>query len=255
MSKLRQQMLWKKNSLFNYQADGEAVFTKKELDSIKIDDLGLFSVTNAEQATKMAIACAKVFHKLPNSQGRKPWITDGCACVGGNVFGFALSNLFYHVQSVEYDHNRKQMLESNVKILQKKCQTPVTVFEDSYLSAMTYLQQDIVFLDPPWGGTDYENGESVKLELGGKTVTDIIEYLKNLSHKNDTQLVFWKAPEKNYDEHDMHTQMSGLGLTMNEVPGFRKMKLFYVNLRETAAEANQTQSNQTRPGQTRPNHY
>lgn len=236
MSTLQQQMFRKKVRLFAYQADGKAVFTKKELNSIKIDDVGLFSVTNAEQATKMAIACAEVFHKLPNSQGRKPWITDGCACVGGNVFGFALSNLFYHVQSVEYDHNRKQMLESNVKILQKKCQTPVTVFEDSYLSAMTYLQQDIVFLDPPWGGTDYKNGESVKLELGGKTVTDIIEYLENSSH---TQLVFWKAPEINYDEHDMNTQMSGLGLTMNEVTGFRKMKLFYVNLRVTAAEASQ----------------
>ena len=220
--------------LFETYAVGDPHLTRSEIAQLQADEQALYSITPAQDANTMSRLCAN----LPGMRdlGRKPVITDGCACVGGNVMSFALSGAYAQVNAVEFDESRARMLEHNVNVIRGRAPCTVNIVTGSYIALMHTLSQDIVFLDPPWGGTDYENGESVKLELGGKTVTDIIEYLENSSH---TQLVFWKAPEINYDEHDMNTQMSGLGLTMNEVTGFRKMKLFYVNLRVTAAEASQ----------------
>ena len=208
------------------------------MDSIQIDEDGLFSVTNAKNSSKMAQRCAHVFRMLDDGKIRKPVITDGCACVGGNVFGFALSNLFEKVQAVEFDGTRAKMLSHNVAILEKnlekneKCHTEVTVLESAdYTLAMETLKQDIVFLDPPWGGPDYKTGQPATLKLGDTRLADIIEYLM-LREDLQTKLVFWKAPAANYDADMAYTtkKMTLLGLTIIEVRGFNKMKLFYVNL-------------------------
>ena len=140
-------------------------------------------------------------------------------------------------------------LLENVKLLartqlitneQNPCK--VNVFHASYIDMMQELDQDIVFLDPPWGGPDYKWKPAINLKLGPLTLTDIIQYL--YEKKPRTQYVVWKAPN-NFDSKSMREDLVQISrciafdlgkespdLKLQEKKGFGNMKLFYVNLRE-----------------------
>lgn len=49
----------------------------------------------------------------------------------------------------------------------------------SYLDVMEGLVQDVVFLDPPWGGMGYVEGDKLDLGLGGVPLAEICERLKS----------------------------------------------------------------------------
>jgi 16S rRNA G966 N2-methylase RsmD len=200
----------------------------------RMDDEASYSVTHCQEAAQMASFCYELICKV----GKDPVITDGCACEGGNVFGFALSKKFSEVNAVECNHTHYINLLDNVKLLastqlitneQNPCK--VNVFHASYIDKMQELNQDIVFLDPPWGGKDYKLKSAINLELGPFTLTGIIQYL--YENKPRTQYVVWKAPF-NFDDKSMIEDLKMFGdgsLKLQEKKGFRNMKLFYVNLR------------------------
>ena len=218
------------------QAFNYAGLTEEQQQEIvtRMDDEASYSVTPCQQAAQMASFCYDLIGKV----GKDPVITDGCACEGGNVFGFALSKNFSEVNAVECNDTHYINLLENVKLLarsqlitneQNPCK--VNVFHASYIDKMEELNQDIVFLDPPWGGKDYKLKKAINLELGPFTLTDIIQYL--YENKPRTQYVVWKAP-CNFDDQSMIQELKMLGdgsLKLQEKKGFIKMKLFYVNLR------------------------
>ena len=97
-------------------------------------------------------------------------VTDATACSGGNTL--SLMRRFAHVQSVELDEDRVTDLRHNVDAVlrhhshhQEAGPTPgstrsavlgtATTFLGDYLELAGSLVQDVVFLDPPWGGPDY----------------------------------------------------------------------------------------------------
>ena len=54
---------------------------------------------------------------------------------------------------------------------------------------MKNLKQDIVFIDPPWGGTDYYLESISNIYLGNIDIIDIINKLKN-----QTKIIALKIP-------------------------------------------------------------
>jgi hypothetical protein len=58
---------------------------------------------------------------------------------------------------------------------------------------MYVLRQDLVFLDPPWGGTDYKKTNSIDLFLDDVNVIDIINSLYH-----NTRYIAMKIPN-NYN--------------------------------------------------------
>ena len=72
---------------------------------------------------------------------------------------------------------------------------------------MYTIKQDLIFIDPPWGGSNYKNEENLILRLDGVNVLDIID---NLYHF--TRFVALKVPNnfdttklnENFWNHDIH---------------------------------------------------
>jgi len=161
--------------LFETYAVGDPHLTRSEIAQLQADEQALYSITPAQDANTMSRLCAN----LPGMRdlGRKPVITDGCACVGGNVMSFALSGAYAQVNAVEFDESRARMLEHNVNVIRGRAPCTVNIVTGSYIALMYTLSQDIVFLDPPWGGPDYKDLDTVSLSLGDKHLADIVHDL------------------------------------------------------------------------------
>ena len=101
-------------------------------------------------------------------------ITDGTAGTGGNVFGFAA--VFRHVNAVDVDATRAQMLLHNVATL---ALSNVTVFDNDVTDTAAlfaepgFRAQGVLFLDPPWGGAGYAAHARLSLALGGVPLADV----------------------------------------------------------------------------------
>lgn len=101
-------------------------------------------------------------------------LTDGTAHVGGNTLCF--SKMFGSVTAVEIDPLYFQCLEHNVRLYNRK---NVRCIQGDYTRVMTSLKQDIVFLDPPWGGIGYRMHTRISLYLSNLSVSSLIVSLVN----------------------------------------------------------------------------
>jgi 16S rRNA G966 N2-methylase RsmD len=99
-------------------------------------------------------------------------ITDATANVGGNTISF--SKHFKTVNSVEIDPMTCSALKKNIKTYNLK---NVNVYCKSYLTILNDLTQDVIFIDPPWGGINYREKDNLMLYLGDAPIYDIINSL------------------------------------------------------------------------------
>lgn len=94
-------------------------------------------------------------------------ITDGTACIGGNTYSFAKE--FRSVNAIEIDPLRCSYLKNNLGVLGLKnvrCECGDVLVE----SMKQY--QDVIFLDPPWGGPDYKIQNDISLYLSNRELSD-----------------------------------------------------------------------------------
>ena len=99
-------------------------------------------------------------------------VTDCSACIGGNSVYF-LSN-YKHVDIIEKDKETHDVLVKNTSRFKNK-----TIYNCSYNILKFMLKQDVIFIDPPWGGLNYKNSKNVDLYLDNVNVLDIINELYN----------------------------------------------------------------------------
>jgi len=224
----------KKQRLFR---GGFARLAYNEIEQLQVDDVALFSITPAPDADIMSRLIAGLDDVDPQKLGRLPVITDGCACVGGNVISFACSGRFSRVNAVEFDQARARMLQHNVSVIAGREEgsppAATSVKSGSYLDLMRELHQDIVFLDPPWGGPEYKDVEKVPLYLGNQHLAEIVADLSSSASVNGTRYVVFKAP-KNFDIDDMRRRLSQkTNHRVQLLRGFKKMDLYSVHLSES----------------------
>jgi len=120
-------------------------------------------------------------------------ITDATACIGGNSVLFARD--FSRVISVEKNHKIFKILESNLKQYSKTC----TCYNSSYNNIKFIIKQDVVFIDPPWGGQDYKIKKDIKLFLDSTEIRTIVNDLYNF-----TTIIVLKVPI-NFDMNSLDT--------------------------------------------------
>lgn len=120
-------------------------------------------------------------------------ITDMTSGVGGNVLNFA--RYFKYVNAIEIDRKRYIFLNNNVQVYgfdNVNCYYGDSV---QLLIEKDDLVQDIVFMDPPWGGRDYKLHHNLRLKLSNHP----IEHICNLLFmKERNKMVVLKLPN-NYD--------------------------------------------------------
>lgn len=138
-------------------------------------------------------------------------ITDVGAGAGCNTVSF--SRHFNKVNAVEYDSMEYQRLLNNIKSLKLK---NISTIEGDYTNICDTITQDVVFIDPHWGGAKYELFDKLILCLSDLRVDEIATYIIN---KNIARMVVLKTPG--------NVWMSSLKYPYKKVDIYRNMKPFY----------------------------
>jgi 16S rRNA G966 N2-methylase RsmD len=112
-------------------------------------------------------------------------ITDATSNVGGSAINFAIWSKYVNV--VEINPKVCEILKNNINVY--KLNHKVNIFCDDYTKIMSTLVQDIIFIDPPWGGLDYKSHKSIDLKLGEYDISEVCNLLKN-----KTKLIILKVP-------------------------------------------------------------
>ena len=120
---------------------------------ILLDDVSKYSITLPDKAQTISEVTKKNYQLVfPDDDLSNITITDAMACVGGNTLSF--SNFFNKVIANEINTTRYQYLVHNMKEYNRE---NIVFYNDNYLNLMNKLEQNIVFIDPPWGGPIYKS--------------------------------------------------------------------------------------------------
>lgn len=96
-------------------------------------------------------------------------ITDMTANVGSDTIMLALH--FKHINSIEYDNNTFNILKHNVNTYFLK---NVSLYNGDSSIIINNIKQDVLYMDPPWGGQNYDKKVKIDLFLGEKNIIDIV---------------------------------------------------------------------------------
>jgi 16S rRNA G966 N2-methylase RsmD len=163
--------------------------TKIDFTKIQMSNESFYSVTHYKDAD---LIC-ELIQKHITDNIKNLVITDGCANVGGNTISFLKH--FKFCNAVEYLELHSKMLQNNIKLYGF---TNYKIYNDDYTKISNKLKQDIIFLDPPWGGINYKYYDTINLYLSGKSLADIIENIIS-----NAKLICVKAPF-NYDVQTLY---------------------------------------------------
>lgn len=132
---------------------------------MRLSDQGKYSTTPAKYSKQ---TCKKIQDNIRYNL-RNMVITDACAGNGGDSIYF--SSVFKSVQSLEKDPKEFKFLKENVEFHNIK---NIKISQKSYLDVWKDLKQDIIYMDPPWGGPDYKLLPIVDLFLDGINISRIV---------------------------------------------------------------------------------
>ena len=120
----------------------------------------------------------------------------------------SFANHFRFVNGIEIDNLRESFLRNNVKAY--KLRNVSTYCEDS-LKMLYKLKQDVIFIDPPWGGKSYKEYEKLSLKLSGKSLEDICN-----EHLQSVKMIVLKLP-LNYDLESFYYSVSSTRMYVYEL--------------------------------------
>lgn len=157
-----------------------------DITKYKLSNIGLYSFSPADDAKKTAeLIISKYndkYHKVPQI------ITDATANIGGDSMIF--TDYFEKTISVEIIPKHCEILKNNLKVYGVP-ENKYSVICGNYLDVGSTIFSDIVFADPPWGGTDYKNNNELDLYLDNINIKDIVDsiFMKDLA-----KMVVLKVP-------------------------------------------------------------
>jgi 16S rRNA G966 N2-methylase RsmD len=175
--------------------------------NLLLDDESLYSTTDQLTAEKITKDILKFVPKTAT-------VTDATACIGGTAY--ALSKEFAQVNAIELDENRYTFLQHNMKTLNV---TNVQSYHCDAIHACINLTQQVIFIDPPWGGPEYKNQTTVSLYLSGFPLASVCE-----SFHKYTNFIVVKVPT-NFDESSFVNKTAKFMHLVHRNISLRKMHL------------------------------
>ena len=137
--------------------------------SIKYDDTALYSTT-IEYDSEIIV---KIISNSTRQNNSEITITDATAGIGGNTHYF--SKFFKTVNAIEINKKRYEYLKHNMNLF---LLTNIKFFNESCLKVCLRFRQDIIFIDPPWGGPEYKKEPFIKLYIDNNHLADVYTLLK-----------------------------------------------------------------------------
>ena len=167
---------------------------KKRAARLKIDEDSIHFISLREVANKITSIILYHLNKLELNLDNI-CITDATAGVGGNTLSFGMN--FKTIDAIELDDTRYEYLVNNINIYNLK---NVYTYNDDCRQILPKLSnQNVVFIDPPWGGKDYKNYKKLRLSLSTTSIetlcNNLLDQSKNMSCP---ELILLKLPT-NYD--------------------------------------------------------
>jgi NAD-dependent dihydropyrimidine dehydrogenase PreA subunit len=146
--------------------------TNVNLKQLRMTPISVYSSTPWREANFITRTILNFYNghsPLKTGEG-KPVITDATSCVGCNTVSLHLSQGFKQVNSIEIDPDTCQMLINNLKVYHLPTDH---VHCCDYLSIYKKCKQDVIFIDPPWGGPHYMDTSCLDLYLSNINIIDI----------------------------------------------------------------------------------
>lgn len=184
----------------NFWVDPLNLFPPHEyINKAQIDKESMRYISTYSQAEEISDIIVNEYQKKGHTV-ETATITDMTAGVGGNVISF--SKRFAYVNAIEIIPLRCQYLQSNLKLY--GCNNTL-VFDGNCEKIIFNLQQDIIFIDPPWEphGVKYKKQKQLRLQFNNKCISEFCKNLKILNPK----LIVLKLPP-NYDIEYLKTQIN-----------------------------------------------
>lgn len=136
-------------------------------ENLQFDSIGLYSITLPAEATIIT-------EIIETYSGLEATITDCTAGLGGNTLSFATK--FSYVNAIEIDNDRFPILTNNIAEYKYN---NITLFKGSCLSILPNITQDIIFVDPPWGGPSYKESKNLEIYLDNIEISELVTLFLN----------------------------------------------------------------------------
>jgi hypothetical protein len=150
--------------------------------NLRQNEVGRFSVTRPYESRQIIGFVEMVL----NSKGKtlsNSIVTDCTAGTGGDTIAF--SYLAKHVNAIENAIDQYELLEDNCRIADRQ---NIKLIHDDCMNVIDKLYQDVIIIDPPWGGSGYKNYNNLQLSLSGYGIDFVANYAKRFG------TVFIKLP-------------------------------------------------------------
>lgn len=175
---------------------------------LRFDEEALYSTTDQLTADKI---CKDLTKFVPSSGV----VTDATACIGGSCA--SLAKVFSKVYAIEIDQIKYDYLRHNMMVM--GLHSVVECICGDALAMCPLLRQDIIFIDPPWGGPEYKLSSTISLSLSGKTLATVCCELAPF-----TRYIALKVPT-NFDEAAFLQEVAGKLVRVHRNTNLRKMHL------------------------------
>lgn len=185
-------------------------------DKIILDAEAMFSTTDQLTADKITQDILKFVPKTSI-------VTDATACAGGNTYSF--SQQFERVLAFEKDALRVRILRHNMQLLGA---TNVSIRHGDSFQLCTQQPQNVIFIDPPWGGPDYKKHSRVSLQMSDRPLA---EFCRLIASAGAAQFIALKAPT-NFDETAFIRETSGFMKLVHKNTQLRKMYFYIFEISE-----------------------
>ena len=161
------------------------VIDKNALYKLKIDKESKMYISTREIAEKISFIIKNKLNEIGYNR-LNVTITDATSGVGGDTISFAKN--FKNINAIELDPLRCEYLINNIECYNLK---NVSIYNENCLDIIYKLEeQDIVFIDPPWGGFGYKQIKNLRLTLeNNEGIFKLEDICNNLLNEDITQCV------------------------------------------------------------------
>jgi len=150
-----------------------------------LTDIGKYSISKPHLADWIVLKMIDCLKLSIDDIKNKMTITDATAGLGGDLFTFA--RYFKKVNGIEQNLVHFNVLNHNLKQLEYD---NVTLYNENYYDTFHKIDNNIIFIDPPWGGNNSKRYKYLNLYLDGKNISILINNL----YKINIEHLFLKIP-------------------------------------------------------------
>jgi hypothetical protein len=181
--------------------------------NIKMSETGKYSVSKLDESFITTNEIKNFYNTFinKNEENKTITITDATANAGGNTIAFAIDK--FNVNSIELSKKEFTRLANNISEYNLN---NVRLFNGNCLDILfnKNLTQDVVYFDPPWGGTSYKQHKFIGLSLDDK---DIGDHIDKLLEQNKCKLVVLKGPYNTFIKNKRYLNLSiNIKLSVNK---------------------------------------